>query len=535
MADKASTQVESTRRGLSAIASGRKFQGNNPRQQTALVLKLLDTYPDISEAVLYDKKGKGLVRASRSGTKIFWGPAHASREGHDEFEIASRGNTFIGPLFFSSKDKIPTMILSVPTGDHGVLRARLELGTLWKMIQEPPQGDVVSFMADGKGRILDRPETTKETSFKDGKQNPLIQAFLKSKNDGFLVAFWKGDKKNLGVFHRVSGLDWAIFVEIPYGSVLAPIRWLGLKILAMATGLGVLFGVLGFSFINRLLRPLGALQEGLEHLGRGELSHRTQVKTGDEFERVAEALNRAAQSLQSGEQTRKDLSNMIVHDLKSPLTATLGSIDFVLHLAKETLTPEQKKLLSVGSKSGKELLRLIQNLLDLSKMEEGKLVLQPETFSIVELTGNCLDDLETQIARENKGISVDVQKDLPPAWADRDLVHRVLANLLSNALKHTPAQTNIGVFLRRTPDNRRLEVVVKDNGLGIPLEHQKMIFDKFSQAEIRKQKHRVGSGLGLTFCKLAVEAHGGVIQVKSTPGQGSEFSFTLPTEKNTNF
>jgi signal transduction histidine kinase len=144
---------------------------------------------------------------------------------------------------------------------------------------------------------------------------------------------------------------------------------------------------------------------------------------------------------------------------------------------------------------------------------------------------SALTILEAQIVRENKVISVEVAKDLPKVWADRDLVHRVLANLLTNALKHTPPRTEISIHVGATPDRQTVVMSVRDNGEGIPKEFLTRIFEKFSQAEVKRQAHRVGSGLGLTFCKLAVEAHGGKIWVESEPGLGSEFFFSVPLVK----
>jgi two-component system sensor histidine kinase/response regulator len=296
----------------------------------------------------------------------------------------------------------------------------------------------------------------------------------------------------------------------------------------IAVGLGILFWVLGLSLVNKILRPLDELQEGLQRIGRGDLSQRIEIKTGDELERVAETVNRMAVSLAATDRTKRDLTHMIVHDLKNPLSATLGSIECVLHMNQDTLGPETKKLLILGAKSGRELLRLIQNLLDMAKMEEGQLKIHPEYFSLLELAGQCVDDLEIQIAKENKVISVEVDNHLPKAWADRDLVHRVLANLLTNALKHTPAKTEISIHVRLDHKSKAFVVSVQDTGEGVPSDFKERIFEKFSQAEAKRRNTRVGSGLGLTFCKLAVEAHGGKIWVDSEPGMGSEFFFTLP-------
>ena len=292
--------------------------------------------------------------------------------------------------------------------------------------------------------------------------------------------------------------------------------------------MGILFGVLGLSMVNKILRPLDDLEEGLQRIGRGDLSGRIEIKTGDELERVAETVNKMALSLAATDRTKRDLTHMIVHDLKNPLSATLGSIECVLQMNQGTLSPDTKKLLTLGAKSGKELLRLIQNLLDMAKMEEGQLKIHPEYFSLLELAGQCVDDLEIQMAKENKVISVEVDPHLPKAWADRDLVHRVLANLLTNALKHTPPKTEISIHVRLDRNANAFVVSVQVTGEGVPADFKERIFEKFSQAEAKRRNTRVGSGLGLTFCKLAVEAHKGRIWVESEPGMGSEFCFSLP-------
>jgi signal transduction histidine kinase len=285
--------------------------------------------------------------------------------------------------------------------------------------------------------------------------------------------------------------------------------------------------IAGLWLAHRILKPLRLLQEGVHKIGQGELSHRLTIRTGDEIQMAADEFNAMADSLERLEATKRDLTHMIVHDLKSPLSSVLGSIDYVLMAAKE-VSPEHRKLLMLGSKAGKDQLRMIQNLLDLGKMEEGKLELHPETFSLLDLAGQCVDDLEANINREGKMVSVEVPKDLPKAYADRDLIHRVLSNLVANALKHTSKGAEIAIRAEAGADGRSVVLSVRDTGEGIPAEYLEKIFEKFGQAELRRQAFRVGSGLGLTFCKLAVESHGGKIWVKSDVGKGSEFFVELP-------
>jgi signal transduction histidine kinase len=534
IADRVAASIENAHRGLAALRTERRFQNRTPKENIASLRHFLEAYPDLLDASVFDGQGRGLVRVSRRNGKLVWGKEPSSRAGRPEFLRAAEGHRYTSPVFFTARDRVPQVLLSVPSGaGRGVLVARLNLAGLWDLVGESAGPFSQAFVIDGEGNLVAHPDHARVLAHENWAERSVVRIFLEdsSGGQGYFMDQGVGSSRTLAVFHRIPGLGWGAFVETPYRDVLAPVRSLGTKVLATALGLGILFWSIGFSLVNKILRPLGVLQEGIQRIGRGEMSHRIDLRTGDELQRVAETLNAMAQSLTDIDQTKRDLTHMIVHDLKNPLSATLGSIDYVLHLAKDSMDPDQRKLLTLGAKSGRGLLRLIQTLLDVAKMEEGKLEIRPESFSLLELAGQCVDDLEAQILKENKVISVEVDHNLPKAWADRDLVHRVLANLLTNALKHTPAKTEISIHVRLDGDPASLVVSVQDNGEGVPADFKDRIFEKFSQAEGKRRNHRVGSGLGLTFCKLAVETHGGKIWVESEPGRGSEFFFSLPLPK----
>lgn len=530
IADKIGTHMETARRGLSLLSADQRDRRLSPQNQLSSLHRFLARSPDILEVTSYDAQGRGIARAARVHGKLVWGKCPHARAGRKELAEALAGRRFMSPVIFTGEDRSPQLTLAVPSGTgRGALVARLNLKNMGTLVSESASSTITPFVVDEEGRLLAHPDQALVLSAK-GADRESVQVFLndKSLNDGYAIDRGKGSQRVLAVFHRVPGVPWAAFVESAYGNVLAPIRRMGTRVVGITVGLGILFWVVGLSMVNKILRPLDDLQEGLQRIGRGDLSQRIEIKTGDEIERVAETVNRMAVSLAATDRTKRDLTHMIVHDLKNPLSATLGSIECVLHMNQDSLGPDTKKLLTLGAKSGKELLRLIQNLLDMAKMEEGQLKLHPEYFSLLELAGQCVDDLEIQIAKENKVISVEVDNHLPKAWADRDLVHRVLANLLTNALKHTPPKTEISIHVRLDQKAKAFVVSVQDTGEGVPSDFKERIFEKFSQAEAKRRNTRVGSGLGLTFCKLAVEAHGGKIWVDSEPGMGSEFFFTLP-------
>ena len=240
---------------------------------------------------------------------------------------------------------------------------------------------------------------------------------------------------------------------------------------------------------------------------------------------VTERLHRSNQELRESERLRQSLTDMLVHDLRNPITALLGVLDLLGMTLGDKLTSMHQQLLSNARHSGHTLITLVSEMLDVSKMEAGKLQLTPEPVDISALLQENAAAVEGLMQLEGQTLRLEAEPGLPPVTCDRHLIGRVIANLLSNAIKHTPAEGVITLRMERRPVEVIISVV--DTGSGIPPEYLGRIFEKFTQAEKDARAHR-GTGLGLTFCKMAIEAHGGRIWAESAVGQGSTFSFALP-------
>ncbi len=228
------------------------------------------------------------------------------------------------------------------------------------------------------------------------------------------------------------------------------------------------------------------------------------------------------------ERIKDSLTHMIVHDLNNPLMAISGRLQ-LLKMDEENFSEEQKENLSLAFLATKDLKAMIGNLLDINKMEEGKLTVRPKEFQLKDLAVEVVGEMRIIAQEENISVSLDVDAEMPNISADKELIGRVISNLINNAIKHSPAKSAVivKVFFRQSDKN--FYVQVRDSGEGIPREYLDKIFDKFVQVEDRKAK--VGRGLGLTFCKMAVEAHGGKIWVESELGKGSTFYFTIPVKE----
>lgn len=235
------------------------------------------------------------------------------------------------------------------------------------------------------------------------------------------------------------------------------------------------------------------------------------------------ALIEANHALEEANKLRNDLNDMIVHDLKSPLTAV--NMNLQLLDQRHKLTGARRSYIDHARSALQRALKLVNDLLDVTRLEEGKLSLQPHPLHMGDLLHEQVVLHAWQAERDNKGLEVSVPDDLPLIMADEELLRRVLDNLVSNALRHTGRGGRVD--LRAWANGRCLMVEVADNGIGIAPQDVSRIFDKFAQATHHSTQRR-GTGLGLTFCRLAISAHQGDIWVESVPNEGSHFFLCLP-------
>ena len=242
----------------------------------------------------------------------------------------------------------------------------------------------------------------------------------------------------------------------------------------------------------------------------------------------SQELAHAYVGLRQVETMRDDLTRMIVHDMRSPLTVISNSLDMIMLAEDNEMVAKSVPVLLDGARSAvRRIVGMIEDLLHVSKFEAGEM--RP-MFRIIN-TQNLLREKEQAFLsygdKEQKRFALHMEDGLPNITADEDLIERVLDNLIYNAFKYTEVGGHIRVNVRIQDDALLIEV--QDDGQGIPPEFHERIFDKFVQVtSANGEPLRKGTGLGLAFCRLAIEAHGGKIWVESEPEQGSVFSFTLP-------
>ncbi len=220
------------------------------------------------------------------------------------------------------------------------------------------------------------------------------------------------------------------------------------------------------------------------------------------------------------------LTGMVVHDLKAPLGAVLGALNFLLTSPQVEMPPRIERLVTGAVAAGNQLLRLTETLLEGQRLEEGRMKPDAEPFDLPTLVEATLEQISPLLALHRLEVASAIDDDLPMVYADPHISQRVLENLLDNAIKFSPPQTTMALV--GTCQGNFVRISVTDQGPGIPKEHQAEIFNRFAQLKSPASVSRAGFGLGLAFCRIATDAMGGSIWVESDGESGTTFSFTLP-------
>ncbi len=246
-----------------------------------------------------------------------------------------------------------------------------------------------------------------------------------------------------------------------------------------------------------------------------------------EFKRFERTLQESNDQLRKLEELRDNLVHMVVHDMRTPLTAIYGFLQALEMFEGESLSDRGREFVQTALASTEHLVEMVSSLLDVSQMEAGEMKLNLIQCELLTIAREALAKVEP--LRGDRQLMLSGADEPVTVMADAEIIARVFQNLLGNALKFTPDDGRVTVSVEPSADAVR--VLVQDTGPGISPEYRERIFEKFGQVENHANKQRYSTGIGLTFCKLAVETHGGQVGVDSEEGRGSTFWFTLPSQR----
>ncbi len=249
-------------------------------------------------------------------------------------------------------------------------------------------------------------------------------------------------------------------------------------------------------------------------------------KYQDEIQQKNAELEQKNKTLQRLDKFKEELNHHIVHDMKNPLFVIQGNLQMMSMAAEQAASPTLKKYVDRIDRSTQSLLRMVLNLIDISKIEDGKMELNQELVNLNDLVNKCIHRFEDYPENQKKTFELHLSEGGSTLKVDSSVMERVFDNLISFAVANIPEEGKIEIGSKKL--NNTLEYSIHDYGQQIPMKYSDEMFNKFSQVEIKKEGYRVGRGLGLTFCKLAVEAHGGSLSIDPNNKVGNRFILNLP-------
>ena len=526
------------------------------KQRRLDFIKLLRHVPAVTELSQLDGIGREQLRVSRVAMDVYGSQADFSRD--PRFLQAEAHKTYFGPIYFR-KDSEPYMTIAMAADDStmGTTVAEVNLNFIWDVVSQIRIGKSgIAYVVGPLGDLVAHPDIAlvlKKTSL---TELPQVKSVLSSPPtesgvEELHIAKNLQGRDVLTSHAPIQSLGWIIFVEQPleeafsslYAYIIhsAALLFVGLALAVVAS----------LALARRMVQPIQALQAGATFIAKGNLDHRVEVKTGDELEALAKEFNEMTAAVQEArmgleqkiDERTKDLkvSNQrlaevsahksqflasMSHELRTPLNAIIGFSEVLLETMAGPLTEKQAEYLQDILSSGQHLLSLINDILDLSKVEAGRMDLELTTFDVSTSLESALNLIRERANRHAIQLKLEVDERVGLFTADERKFKQVVLNLLSNAVKFT--RENGMVRVKAVLKDENLEVSVSDTGIGISKEDQKKIFTAFQQVGDDYTRKQEGTGLGLDLAKKFVELHGGQISVESELGRGSTFIFTLP-------
>ena len=485
------------------------------------------------------------------------------------YEAAKSGDIFLSPTYLEGIDQVPIIYMGIPIMVEQerlsqIVVAKIDLRDIWRKVDKIRVGQTgQAFVVSQKGTIIAHPDRTYIGQPLTPELRPVLAGYEGQTEYTDPIS----GRIMLASYSPVGGrMGWGIVVEQEQAEAFASVNMIAfitLAVLIVAIGMALVVSIL---IVRSITHPIQHLAEATRTIARtGNLSHDIAVKGQDEVGQLSITFNQMIASLRESrgklqrwgeeleskvhertielEKRSKKLASANIrleemsrykseflanmsHELRTPLNSILGFSEVLQDKMFGDLNEKQEEYVNYVRESGQHLLSLINDILDLSKIEVGKMEMELNEVCIRDLLKNSLTMIKEKALKHGIELSLKLEDATPDIYADERKVKQVVFNLLSNAVKFTPDGGKAGI--EAVKKDEHIRVTVWDTGIGIKEGDKGKLFKEFQQLDNSIAKRYQGAGLGLALSKRLVELHGGKIRVESEPGKGSRFSFTLP-------
>ncbi|WP_317958648.1 HAMP domain-containing sensor histidine kinase [Oceanobacillus kimchii] len=378
------------------------------------------------------------------------------------------------------------------------------------------------YITDASGRVI------ADTGI---QVNPLNNNELKQLSEGVSIQKNVEDRETnniyLGNGHPImlsNTFQGSFFVLAPVDDAHEPVR--KIRDLLILSAVGAFFLGLGFTFFlaRKMSSPLLEMERATREIAKGNLDIRVNKLPNDEVGSLGAAINDLAAETNQYRANRSELFANISHELRTPISYLKGYANVLKNNLYETEEERRQYLIIIEDESD-HILRLINDLFDLSKMEEGKIDLQMEAVDIVEIMETVVLKIGIELEKKGLRLVTEIDEDIPFIEVDGNRLEQIFINLLTNAIRYTEKGS---IFLKVRSKKNNVYVTIEDTGMGIPKEELPLIFERFHRVEKSRSRELGGTGLGLAIVKNLVEIQHGTISVSSEVNRGTKFELSFP-------